>query len=127
MSSFNSVNIMGRLTKAPELRYTKNSTPVCSFTIALDGYKDDTIFVDCVAWDKQGEFVSKYFPKGALILIEGRLTNRRWEKDGISRTVTEVTVKEAHFTGERRKDEPVTQGVSVKFEELTDDLGELPF
>ena len=75
----NSISISGRLTKDPELRRTQSGTAVCSFSVAVDrpGVKDKTDFIDCVAWDKRAEFVSKYFLKGDPIEVNGVLT-RRW-------------------------------------------------
>lgn len=120
--NLNSVVLMGRLTKAPDLRYTQSGKPVCSFTIAINGYTDETDYFDCVAWEKTGEYISKKYAKGAMICITGRLKNREWEKDGVRRTKTDIIVGLTYPTGERlNNDKP------VKFEELADDDGELPF
>ncbi len=88
----NSIVLMGRLTRDPELRYTKNKVPVASFTLACnrDHGKDgeyEADFIDIVAWRQTGEFASKYFAKGQLVAVEGRLQTRKWEdKDGNKRT-----------------------------------------
>ena len=96
------VILMGRLTKDPELRYTNNKTPVCSFTIAVNngyGEKQQTDFINCVAWNKTAEFVAKYFIKGRMIIIaDGRISTRSWEtQDGKRAYATEVVVNEVNF------------------------------
>lgn len=98
----NKVILMGRLTKDPELRYTNNKTPVCSFTIAVNngyGEKQQTDFINCVAWNKTAEFVAKYFIKGRMIIIaDGRISTRSWEtQDGKRAYATEVIANEVNF------------------------------
>ena len=97
----NKVFLMGRLTKDPELRYTNNKTPVCSFTIAVNngyGEKQQTDFINCVAWNKTAEFVTKYFAKGKMIIVIGRITTRSWEtQDGKRAYATEVVANEVTF------------------------------
>ena len=97
----NKVILMGRLTKDPELRYTNNKTPVCSFTIAVNngyGEKQQTDFINCVAWNKTAEFVTKYFAKGKMIIVIGRITTRSWEtQDGKRAYATEVVANEVNF------------------------------
>ena len=98
----NKVILMGRLTKDPELRYTNNKTPVCSFTIAVNngyGEKQQTDFVNCLAWNKTAEFVTKYFAKGKMIIIaDGRISTRSWEtQDGKRAYATEVIANEVNF------------------------------
>ena len=80
----NHIVIMGRLVKDPELRYTQSQVPVASFTVAVDrdfggrdGAERQTDFIDCVAWRQTGEFVSKYFQKGRMIVISGRLQSKQ--------------------------------------------------
>ena len=98
----NKVILMGRLTKDPELRYTNNKTPVCSFTIAVNngyGEKQQTDFINCVACNKTAEFVTKYFIKGRMIIIaDGRISTRIWEtQDGKRAYATEVVANEVNF------------------------------
>ena len=98
----NKVILMGRLTKDPELRYTNNKTPVCSFTIAVNngyGEKQQTDFINCLAWNKTAEFVTKYFAKGKMIVIaDGRISTRSWEtQDGKRAYATEVIANEVNF------------------------------
>lgn len=99
--SINKVILMGRLSKDPELRHTNNNTPVCNFSIAVDnGYGENktTDFINCVAWNKTAEVVGKYFTKGRMIALVGRISTRNWEgEDGRKNYVTEVTVNEVSF------------------------------
>ncbi len=102
----NKAILMGRLTRDPELRHTGTGTPVCSFTIAIDnGYGENrqTDFINCVAWNKTAEFVSKYFSKGRMIIVSGRISTRSWEgQDGKKNYVTEVVASEVTF-GEAKR------------------------
>ncbi len=104
----NKAILMGRLTKDPELRHTNSGTAVCSFSIAIDnGYGENrsTDFINCVAWNKTAEFVSKYFTKGRMIVVIGRISTRSWEgQDGKRNYVTEVIANEVSF-GESKKSE----------------------
>ncbi len=102
----NKAILMGRLTRDPELRHTGSGTPVCSFSIAIDnGYGDNrsTDFINCVAWNKTAEFVEKYFTKGRMIIVIGRIQTRTWEgQDGRKNYATEVVASEVSF-GETKK------------------------
>ncbi len=102
----NKVILMGRLTKDPETRYTQNNTPVASFTIAVKKRAaEGTDFINCVAWNKTGEFVSKYFKKGSPIAIIGRINTRNYEdSQGQKKYITEVVVEEVFFTGSKEKE-----------------------
>ena len=131
----NHIVIMGRLTRDPELRYTQSQTPVASFTVAVDrdfggrdGGEKQTDFIDCSAWRQTGEFVSKYFRKGSMIVVSGRLQSRKWQdRDGNSRVNWECQVDDCWFCGDRTE----RPGVDVPpptMEELPDDAGgDLPF
>ena len=101
----NKIIIMGRMTKDPELRTTQTGTPVASFTIAVDrDRQDETDFIDVVAWNGTAEFVSRYFRKGSMIIISGRLQMRKWQdRDGNNRTSYEVLADSVYF-GEAKKD-----------------------
>ena len=109
----NHIVIMGRLTRDPELRYTQSNTPVASFTVAVDrdfggrdGGEKQTDFIDCSAWRQTGEFVSKYFRKGSMIVVSGRLQSRKWQdRDGNNRTSWEVSADNVYFGESRRRDE----------------------
>ena len=100
----NHIAIMGRLTRDPDLRRTGSGTAVASFTLAVDrDYKTDggereTDFIDCVAWRQTGEFVSKYFTKGRMAVVSGRLQIRSWtDKDGNKRRTAEVVADNVYF------------------------------
>ena len=101
--------IMGRLTRDPELRRTNSGKPVASFTVAVDrdyapeGQEKETDFIDCVAWNGTGEFVDKYFKKGSMIVVSGRLQLRNWtDKDGNKRKSAEILARNVYF-GESKK------------------------
>ncbi len=105
----NRIIIMGRLTRDPELRRTQSGTSVCSFSVACDRDfgKDEekkTDFFDVVAWRERGEFVSKYFSKGRMIIVEGTLQNRDWtDKDGNKRRTTEILASSVYFGDSKPK------------------------
>lgn len=128
----NKAIIMGRLTRDPELRYTGDKKPVCSFTVAVsNGYGENqtTDFINCVAWNKTAEFISKYFAKGKMIIIVGKIGSRSWDgSDGKKHYATEVVVREVSF-GEGKRDDPSSTDAELQ-EEFTPLLGEdedLPF
>ncbi len=106
----NHITIMGRLTRDPELRRTGSGVAVASFTVAVDrdfggrdGGEKETDFIDCVAWRQTGEFVSKYFTKGRMIVVSGRLQIRNWtDKDGNKRRTAEVVADNCYFGDSRR-------------------------
>ncbi len=97
----NKVILMGRLTRDPEMRHTNSGTPVTTFSIAIDnGYGENqrTDFVNCLAWNKTAEFVTKYFTKGKMIIVIGRISTRSWEtQDGKRAYATEVIANEVNF------------------------------
>ena len=108
----NHITIMGRLTRDPELRRTGSGVAVASFTVAVDrdffgrdGGERETDFIDCVAWRNSGEFVAKYFTKGSMIVVSGRLQIRSWtDKEGNKRRTAEVVADNCYF-GESRRSE----------------------
>ena len=109
----NHITIMGRLTRDPELRRTGTGIAVASFTVAVDrdfggrdGGERETDFIDCVAWRQTGEFVSKYFPKGSMIVVSGRLQIRSWtDKEGNKRRTAEVVADNCYFGESKRTNE----------------------
>lgn len=109
----NKVILMGRLTRDPEMRHTNSGTPVTTFSIAIDnGYGDNkrTDFVNCLAWNKTAEFVTKYFTKGKMIIVIGRITTRSWEtQDGKRAYATEVIAKEVSFGETKSSQQTATQ------------------
>ena len=152
----NQIVLMGRLTRDPELRYTQSQTPVASFRIAVDrdfsgrdGGEKQTDFIDIVAWRQQAEFVSKYFTKGSMVIVVGRLQMRDWtDRDGNKRTSAEVVADRVMFGESKRSREENSGGAprgndnysnrgnyqsfdnapsASAFSELNDTDGELPF
>ena len=154
----NKIFLMGRLTRDPELRRTQTGTPVASFSLAVDrDFKDkatgerSTDFIDVVAWRQTAEFVSRYFTKGRMAVVEGRLQIRDWtDREGGKRRSAEVVADNVYFGESKRRDggdtsrpaapsasapahrgsyggyDNVPQGGSA-FSELDDDDGDLPF
>ncbi len=99
----NKVNLMGRLTRDPELRYTASNIPVVNFTLAVNrrfkqGDERQADFIGCIAWNKTAEFVNKYFRKGQQVVVSGRLQSRTWEdNEGRRHYATEVVAEETYF------------------------------
>ena len=147
----NHITLMGRLVRDPELRRTGSGVAVASFRIAVDrdyspkdGGERKADFIDCVAWRQTGEFISKYFAKGRMIVVDGRLEMRDWtDKEGNKRTTAEVIVDNAYFGDSKRDGEaggsyaapaaPAYGGYSAPaapasdFAMLDDDDAQLPF
>jgi len=146
----NHIVIMGRLTRDPELRRTGTGVAVASFTVAVDrdfgkneNGEKETDFIDCVAWRQTGEFVSKYFTKGRMAVVSGRLQIRSWtDKDGNKRRTAEVVADNVYFGDSKRDGEstgsyaapaPSFGGYAAPaapasdFAMLSDDDAQLPF
>ena len=146
----NNIVLMGRLTRDPELRHTQSGTPVASFTLAVDrrftpkdGSERQTDFIDIVAWQNTAEFVTRYFTKGQMAAVTGRLQIRDWtDREGNKRRSAEVVADNIYFTESKKSREasfgpvepredyspsfsaPVT---GSEFSDLDIDDGELPF
>ena len=109
----NHIVLMGRLTRDPELRYTGSNVPVASFSIAVDrdfgrgeNGEKQTDFINVSAWRQTGEFVSKYFTKGSMIVVSGRLQMRDYtDRDGNRRTAAEVVAENVYFGERKRRDD----------------------
>ena len=140
----NKIIIMGRLTIDPELRRTGSGTAVTSFSLACDrdfksqSGEKETDFIEVVAWKNTAEFVSKYFSKGRMAVVEGRLQIRDWtDKAGNKRTTAEVVADNVYFADSKRSESNDNQKenfnalsgrVSDDFvAALNDDTSELPF
>ena len=146
----NHIIVMGRLTRDPELRRTGSGVAVASFTVAVDrdfspkdGGERETDFIDCVAWRQTGEFVSKYFTKGRMAVVSGRLQIRGWtDKDGNKRRTAEIVADNVYFGDSKRDGEsgnsfgaaPASFGgyatpaaPASDFAMLNDDDAQLPF
>ena len=164
MRMLNRITIMGRLGRDPEVRYTQAGKPVASFSLAVDrDFKDKTTgekstdFIDIVAWRQTAEFVSRFFTKGRMAVVEGRLQLRDWtDRDGNKRRTAEVIADNVYFGDSKRDAEAggyaapsggfgapaggyapppaapsggysAPMGGGDQFAELSDDDGELPF
>ena len=146
----NRIILMGRLTRDPELRHTQTGTAVASFSLAVDrdfrtrdSGEKGVDFIDVVAWRNTAEFVSKYFTKGRMAVVEGRLQIRDWtDREGGKRRSAEVVADNIYFGDSKRDGEtggasfsrpaaPADYGMPPvggdQFAELADDDGELPF
>lgn len=140
----NKVTIMGRFTRDPELRQTTSGTPCASFALAVErDFADQSTgkrecdFIDCVAWKTTADFISKYFSKGSMAAIVGRLQIRTWQdKNGNNRRTAEVIVENIYFGASKKEDaapspsyaavpQPVEPG--AEFAMLEDEDAQLPF
>lgn len=126
--------LMGRLTRDPELRHTQSGTAVCSFTLAIDRDRKDangekqTDFIDCVAWNKQAEFVAQWFSKGMMAIVVGRIQSRKWQdQNGNNRTAIEINCEEVSF-GETRKNRDSNSGrQNSDFADMPEEDSDVPF
>lgn len=139
----NKIIIMGRLTINPELRRTGSGTAVTSFSLACDrDFKSqsgdkETDFIEVVAWKNTAEFVSKYFSKGRMAVVEGRLQIRDWtDKAGNKRTTAEVVAENVYFADSKRSESNDNQKenfnalsgrLSDDFVPISEEYGEIPF
>ena len=141
--SLNHISLMGRICNDIELRRTSTGTAVASFTLAVDrdfSKENETDFIECVAWRNTAEFVDKYFSKGRMAVVVGRLQIRNWnDKDGNKRKTAEVVAENVYF-GDSKKDESNDQSgytgfipndkvpaPSKDYEMLTGEDEQLPF
>jgi single-strand DNA-binding protein len=116
----NNAVIMGRLVRDPEERKTSAGKTVCSFCVAVndDFNKDKTYYIDFIAWDKKAEFVIKYFRKGSMIAVQGKITTRNWEdKNGSKHKAVEIVADAVSFCGDKNEK---TSGTSVDVPSPTD-------
>ncbi len=140
----NKIVIMGRLTRDPELRKTQSGVAVTSFSLACDrdfksqGGEKETDFIDVVAWRSTAEFVSKYFTKGRMAVVEGRLQIRDWtDNEGGKRRSAEILANNVYFGDSKPKDAEAsgttpssastTPPQNGGYTEVTEDDGDLPF
>lgn len=112
----NNVVVMGRLTRDPELKQTASNVPMATFRIACErDYKSrdgkrETDFIDIIAWRQTAEFVSRFFTKGRLVVVTGKMQSRNWEdKDGNKRTNLEVVAESVYFADSKRDEEKQTR------------------
>lgn len=138
----NHIVIMGRLTRDPELRRTGTGKAVANFSVAVDrdfagkeSGEKETDFIDCVAWQQAAEFVSKYFTKGRMIVVSGRLQIRPWkDKDGNPRRTAEIVADNVYFGDSKNSTATTAPGTpsiatpsAEEFAVLDGDDGQLPF
>ena len=128
----NKVELLGRLTKDPEIRYTQNNTPVASFSLAVNRRfakegEQQADFINIVAWNKTAEFCGKYFKKGSQIALAGRIQTRTYEDNGTKKYITEVVAEEVYFA-DSKKDIAEDNGepTDITSDVITGDL-DLPF
>lgn len=131
--SLNKIFIMGRITKDPELRRTESGTAVTNFSLAVDrdfkgqNGEKETDFIEVVAWRNTAEFVAKYFAKGRMAIVEGRLQIRSWkDKDGNKRSKAEVVADNVYFADSKKQETGFSALVTPEMAEIEDD-GDLPF
>ena len=134
----NKVHIQGRLTADPELRHTQSNKPVASFSLACeqdfkqaDGTRK-TDFFNCTAWNGTAEFVSRYFHKGDMMIVSGRLQQRQWtDKEGSKRSTVEIVADNVYFGGSKKEQKlqefaPLPDDTDVPFA-FNENEGDLPF
>lgn len=138
---YNHITLMGRLTRDPETRTTTSGTNVTAFSLAVgrtwrskDGNQEEaTSFINCVAWGKTGDTIAKYLGKGDPLLVDGRLDQRSYDKDGETRYAYEVVVENFNFIGGKQDGEAPrqnNQSKDVVIDDIDDrpiDLSEIPF
>lgn len=126
----NSITLMGRLTRDPELRKTTTEKDVATFSVAVEREfsKSEVDYFDCVAWGNEARFVGGYFHKGDMIALKGRGQFRDWtDRNGQNKRIFEVIVERAYFCGSKPKPIPDNAIVEKGFLPVEDDDGILPF
>ena len=125
--------LLGRMTKDPEIRRTNGGTAVTSFTLAVDrdfktNGEKETDFIEVVAWRNTAEFVSKYFSKGRMAIVEGRLQIRDWtDKNGNKRRTAEVVADNVYFGDSKRENKEDPEYKQADLAKISEEDGELPF
>lgn len=126
----NKVLLIGRITKAIELRYTQSGMAIVKFTLAInrETKKDETDFINCVAYGKTAELISKYLDKGNQLAVEGRITTGSYEKDGKKVYTTDVLVERIQFIETKKKEELTdTEIIQKAMNEQVEAEFEMPF
>ena len=111
----NRVILVGRLTKTPELKSTPNGKSVVNFTLAVQRDKDNTDFINCIAWSKTAEILAQYTLKGSLVAVEGRIQTRTYDSNGVTKYVTEIVCDGLTLCDSKPKEEEK----AVPFESYT--------
>lgn len=127
----NQVTLMGRLTRDPELKYTPSEKPVTSFTLAVDrdGKDAGVDFLDCVAWEANATLVDRFFKKGNLMIVRGRLRIKEWMgKDETKKRAPEIVVERVYFVEKKSESNRPVDAIPSSFTDIDDEEdGELPF
>ena len=126
----NSISLMGRITRDPELKYTPSEKPVTSFTLAVDrdGKDAGVDFLDCVAWDANATLVDRFFKKGNLMVVRGRLRIKEWVgKDETKKRAPEIVVERVYFAEKKSESNRPADAGPSSFTEIDDEDGALPF
>lgn len=131
----NKVELLGRLTKDPEIRYTQNNTPVASFSLAVNRRfakegEQQADFINIVAWNKTAEFCGKYFKKGSQIALAGRIQTRTYEDNGTKKYITEVVAEEVYFADSKKditEDNSEPTDITNDIETMVASGDDLPF
>lgn len=137
----NKVILIGRLVADPELRHTQSGTAVCRYRLAVDRPvkkegQQNVDFLNCMAWNKNAEFASRYLRKGTKIAVEGRIQTRNYEKDGVKRYIFEIIIDRHEFCESKGTAESGSNysapaadysGTDQEFTDMDEDDGELPF
>lgn len=129
----NTITVMGRLTRDPELRVTQTQKSVASFTVACErdyaaaGEQKETDFIDCSAFGKTADFVHQYFTKGQMVIVQGRLQLRSWlDKDNQKHNRSEIVADRVWFGESKKKDAEPDAGANFA-KEIAEADGDLPF
>lgn len=126
----NSISLMGRLVRDPELKYTTSEKPVTSFALAVDrdGRDAGVDFFDCVAWEANATLVDRFFKKGSLMVVRGRLRIREWVgKDNIKKRAPEIVVERVYFAEKKNESNSPVEASPSSFTEIDEGDGMLPF
>ena len=131
--NINSVILVGRLTKDPELRYTPSGTACCQFSLAVgngkgkDGEERQASFPNIVVWDKQAENLAKYQKKGNQIAVDGRLQTRSYENEkGVKVYVTEVVARQIQFLDSKKEERPLPPEPEIPTSFKAEEIDSLP-
>ena len=133
--SLNRAIIMGRMCADPELRRTSSDVAVTSFTLAVDrdftpkGKEKEVDFINCVAWRNTAEFVQRYFRKGSMTVVSGRIQIRQYEKEGQKHTIAEIVADNVYFGDSKKNSDEASYEAAERAGKYADeaDEGELPF
>jgi len=132
---FNRIILIGNLTKDVELRHTPGGTPIATIPVAVnskykqgDEMKEEVLFINCVVFGRQAESCGQYLSKGNPVLVEGRLRENKWEKDGVQKSRCEVIASTVRFLPKKQSDAQTSAAPSNSYDEVPQEVGDLePF